>query len=596
MINTGVTHAGMGAIPHSEGTAFRVWAPHAEKVTVAGTFNDWNEDAIPLEHESQGYWYVNVEQAKKGGEYRFYIHKDGKKLSRIDPYAREVTNSVGNGVIHDTSFDWGDDAFQTPPLNEIVIYEMHIGTFGVANGDGPANFEDAIARLDHLARLGVNMIELMPVAEFPGDVSWGYNPSHPFAIESAYGGSGGLKRFVLEAHRRGLGVIQDVVYNHFGPTDLDLWRFDGWYENEGGGIYFYNDWRAETPWGATRPDYGRAEVRRYILDNAMMWVEEYRMDGLRFDASLYIRRVRGTEDPDSDLPDGWTLVQWLNKEIKEKYPAKITIAEDLQDNEWLTKPEKDGGAGFNAQWCSRFVHPVRQSVITASDEHRSMDHLRDTLSHTFNGDPFQRVIYSESHDEVANGKSRVPQEINPGDPKGWYAQKRSILGAALTFTAPGVPMIFQGQEFLENGYFQDTVPLDWDQSSEFRGIIRLYRDLIGLRLNRQGFSRGLTGSNIEFTAIDDERNILVYRRWHSGGPGDEVVVALNFSQQAITGLPIGFPSPGMWRLRLNSDWEGYSKIFGSEAHDVEAKAGDKGTGALIDLPGYSLLIFSQDPE
>jgi 1,4-alpha-glucan branching enzyme len=171
------------------------------------------------------------------------------------------------------------------------------------------------------------------IAEFGGDFSWGYNPAHIFAVESSYGGPQGFKEFVKAAHKIGLGVILDVVYNHFRPCDLNLWQFDGWNENGLGGIYFYNDWRCETPWGNTRPDYGRGEVRKFIRDNAMMWLEEYHVDGLRMDMTLYIRSVH----PGADLPDGWSLAQWLNSEVNRHFPGRITIAEDLQHNEWLTK-------------------------------------------------------------------------------------------------------------------------------------------------------------------------------------------------------------------------------------------------------------------
>ena len=151
-----------------------------------------------------------------------------------------------------------------------MIYELHIGTFNDdKETDTPGTFARAIEQFDHLKRLGVNVIQVMPTAEFAGDFSWGYNPAHIFAVETAYGGPRAFKDFVQAAHAAGIGVILDVVYNHFGPSDLDLWQFDGWSENDGGGIYFYNDWRRATPWGDTRPDYGRGEVRQYIRDNAM---------------------------------------------------------------------------------------------------------------------------------------------------------------------------------------------------------------------------------------------------------------------------------------------------------------------------------------
>ncbi|WP_439631674.1 alpha-amylase family glycosyl hydrolase [Gemmata sp.] len=588
----------MGAIPHGAGVAFRVWAPHAEAVSVTGTFNDWDAARHPLARENDGgYWYADVPGAKVGDEYRYLIRTPAGELSKIDPYAREVTNSVGNGVVHDPEFDWGEEFYKTSPWNEWVIYELHVGTFNDEDPSSPlpGTFESVVRRFDHLRRLGVNCIQVMPVAEFAGDRSWGYNPAHIFAVESAYGGPRAFKNFIRAAHRNGFAVILDVVYNHFGPSDLDLWQFDGWSENGAGGIYFYQDWRKETPWGDTRPDYGRPEVRQFIRDNAMMWVEDYHVDGLRMDMTLYIRSVRA--DGDANLPDGWTLLQWINGEIRERHPNTLTVAEDLQHSDWMTKSVAEGGAGYGAQWDDRFVHPVREAVIAPHDEHRSMVAVADAITHRYNDDAFQRVIYSESHDEVANGKARVVHEIAPGDPKNWFAQKRSTLAAALVFTAPGIPMLFQGQEFLEGGWFRDTVPLDWDKQEAFRGIVRLYRDLIRLRLNRGGQTRGLTGQHVQLIRVDDANNVIAFRRWMEGGPGDDVVVFANFDRNVRENFTIGFPAAGAWKLLFNSDWAGYSSEFqGYPSADVTAEPGEfDGLPAhgSVNIGPYSVLVFSQ---
>jgi 1,4-alpha-glucan branching enzyme len=385
------------------------------------------------------------------------------------------------------------------------------------------------------------------------------------------------------------------VYNHLGPSDLDLWQFDGWSENNRGGIYFYNDERAHTPWGDTRPDYGRGEVRRYILDNARMWLEEYHVDGLRLDGTIYIRTHdgRGSED----LPDGWSLLQAINRLVTEKFPGKITIAEDLQNNKWLTKEVGAGGVGFGSQWDSNFVNPIREAVINSQDEQRSLVAIRDALRYRYNDDAFERVIYSESHDEVANGRARVPQEISPQDPTGWYAQKRSTLAAAMVFTAPGIPMLFQGQEFLEGGWFRDTVPVDWDQRDEFHGIVRLYHDLIRLRLNRDGFTRGLCGQFTQVHHLHDERKVVAFHRWDKGGPADDVVVVANFLHESQDGYVIGFPAAGTWKLRFNSDWQRYSEDFeGHPSTDVVSEPGEYDgfpCHAALSIAPYSVLIYSQ---
>ncbi len=594
---TSQVQMGMGAIVHTNGVAFRVWAPHAQAVFVKGDFNDWSDTTSPLTHEEHGYWYADVAAAKPGQEYKYLLINGDLKLERIDPYARQVTNSTGNGVIYDTAaFDWQDDNFQLAPHNELVIYEMHIGSFFTDIEGKPGDFDTAIEKLRHLQRLGVNAIQIMPIAEFAGDFSWGYNPAHIFAVESIYGGPDGFKKFVRELHKRGFAVILDVVYNHFGPSDLDLWQFDGWQENEKGGIYFYNDHRAETPWGSTRPDYGRVEVRNYIQDNARMWMEEYHVDGLRFDSTLYVRCIDGNEA--NDLPEGWSLMQQINRDIRSRFLHCITIAEDLRTNPWITKSPEENGAGFHSQWDANFVHPVREVVILMHDEHRSMNAIRSAISFNYDGDVFRRVIYSESHDEVANGKARVPQEINPDDPAGWHAQKRSTLAAGLVFTSPGIPMLFQGQEFLQGEWFRDDVPLDWDLNEEYRGIVRLYRDLIRLRLNSKGFSRGLCGQFLNIYHVNEAENILAFQRWDQHGPGDDVIVVLNFSHVPKEYYDIGMPAPGLWKLRLNSDAAIYSNDFGGFfSSDVEAYAGTRdGLDAYttISIGPYSMLIFTQD--
>ena len=582
---------GMGAIVTRDGVGFRVWAPHAEAVSVVGSFNGWDETAAPLVVDGHGYWYTFVPGASAGQEYKFVLRNGDQRLERVDPYAAQVTNSVGNGVIYDqAAFDWAGDDFTAPTFNELVIYELHAGTFAATKDGEVADLADLTGRLEHLVALGVNALQLMPVAEFAGDVSWGYNPAHIFAVESAYGGPDALKSLVKAAHAAGLAVIQDVVYNHFGPSDLNLWQFDGWSENGKGGIYFFNDWRSATPWGDTRPDYGRGEVRQFIRDNAFSWLENYHLDGLRYDMTPYMRSVDAGE---TNIPEGWSLCHWINSEVRAKYPHKILIAEDLHSNPAVssTVPE---GAAFHAQWDAQFVHPVRRAVVAADDAYRSTAEVAGAITYSY-GDAFSRVIYTESHDEVANGKARVPQEIDAGDPTGYFAQKRSTVGAGLVLTSPGIPMLFQGQEFLEGGWFRDTVALEWDQDESFHGIVKLYRDLIRLRLNRDGRSAGLTGGGVRVFHNNDDANLLAFQRWRDHGIGDDVVVVANLTNTARGMYRIGFPAPGKWQLLLNSDASTYSDAFSDHpSTDVVASEDDYDglqASAEITIGPYSLLIY-----
>jgi 1,4-alpha-glucan branching enzyme len=340
-------------------------------------------------------------------------------------------------------------------------------------------------------------------------------------------------------------------------------------------------------------------VRQYLRDNVLFWLNKYRLDGLRFDSVVNIRNRNGSNnDPAGDLPDGWSLLQWINNEIRATQPWKITIAEDLQDNEWITKDTGAGGAGFSSQWDAGFVHAIRSAIITAHDADRDMQAVRSALLHGYNGSSVQRVIYTESHDEVANGKSRVPEEIWPGNAGSWFSRKRSTLGAAMVLTAPGIPMIFQGQEFLEDGYFQDTVPLDWGRLQAFSGINLLYRDLIRLRRNWFNQIRGLRGQHINVHCVNHTDKLIAFHRWENGGAGDDVIVVANFADRSYDSYTLGMPRAGRWRVRFNSDWQGYSPDFGNHmGYDAFAGNGPRDNmpfQANVGIGPYSVLILSQD--
>jgi 1,4-alpha-glucan branching enzyme len=599
-----VKHPGMGAIPNAKGVAFRVWVPHAEKVYVTGTFNDWSKTAASLSKEENGYWSIDVTEAKAGDEYRYLIQAPAEwnlpLISRIDPYAKKVTHATGNGVVYDPkAFDWDNDDFHMATGNELVIYEMHIGTFNVKEKERPGTFDSAIEKLPYLKELGINAIEVMPIMEFSGDFSWGYNPAHPFAVESIYGGPDAFKCFVKAAHGQGIAVLVDVVYNHFGPSDLDLWQFDGWSENAKGGIYFYNDHRSQTPWGETRPDYGRGEVRQYLRDNALMWFEDCHVDGLRWDMIIYIMSTDGNvENPANDIPEGWSLMQWINEEIQRRFPGKISIGESMRNNPWVTKSTGAGGAGFNAQWDAEFVHPVRQAIIVRDDASRDLGAVSKAIEHRYDLDAFRRIIYTESHDEIANGRARVPEEIWPGKVDSWFSKKRSTLGAAIVLTSPGIPMLFQGQELLEDRWFQDKDPIDWSRAEDEHGILGMYRDLIALRRNLPGVTKGLCGQNIHIFHFDDAAKLLAFHRWDKQGPKDSVIVVVNMTNQIRDDYVIGFPRAGLWKARFNSDSYNYGPDFANHpSPDVEAheeKTDGLPCSGKMNIGPYTVVIFSQD--
>ncbi len=587
----------MGAIPFAGGVTFRVWAPHADWVQVEGS---WEGGPVELCSEGGGCWSGDVAHAEPGQTYRFLMTYQGQLLSRIDPYARWISGPDRCGVVYHHNFPWNQRAFQMPAWNQLVIYELHVGTFNDSPGGAPGDLLHVIEKLPYLKNLGINAIEVMPPFEFSGSFSWGYNPGSLFAIEDAYGGPDAFKQFIDAAHEHGIAVLLDVVYNHAGIEDNALWQFDGWSQDGKGGIYFYNDSRSSTPWG-DRFDYGRGEVRQFLRDNALMWLEEYHLDGLRFDSTVTIRNVNGyNDDPGDDIPEGWSLLQWINSEKDTRQPWKIHIAEDMAGNNRITQPVGQGGAGFNAQWDPNFVHPLRAALTVAEDQQRDLYAVADALRPRFNGGSFERVIYTELHDEVANGKKRLPEEIYPGHAGSYYAKKRSTLGAALVLTAPGIPMIFQGQEFLEDEWFRDTDPLDWSKAHRYRGILNLYQDLIRLRRNLDGQTAGLSGQNVHVHHINNSDKMLAFLRWDQSGPGDSVMVVANFANKSWDRYIIGFPEPGLWKVRFNSDWAGYDYEFhNSPSFHIWTHPGERDGlpyQAEIAIGPYSCIILSQDKD
>lgn len=591
---------GIGAIPYTaasgNGTTFRTFAPNATSVTVAGTFNFWNMNSLPLFAEGNGFWSVDVPLVQAGAQYKFVIRFGTQTLWRNDPRARDLVNSVGNSVVYSPdSYTWQTTNFVMPTWDKIVLYEMHVGTFGIStSGVPPATFDQCTAKLDHLVELGVNMIALMPICEFPGDLSWGYNNSYPYSVESAYGAPNDVKEFVDAAHARGIGVTTDVVFNHIGPTDMDMWQFDGWSQNSLGGVFFYNDYRAITPWGNTRPDFGRGEVRTFLRDNALMWLNEFRMDGLRVDGTKYIRR---TDQNGTDIPDGWSLLQVINNDVDAVSPGKFMVAEDMDLEPYITKTTGAGGAGFDSQWDAGFFPKIRGAIITPNDGDRDMNSVRDAINFSYNGSMQQRVIYTESHDEVANGKKRVPEEISPANAGSYYARKRSTLGAVLALTSPGVPMLFQGQEFLEDEYFRDSVALDWSRKTTYAGIFKLYQDLIALRKNASGSTRGLSGFSTNVFHVNNTDKVVAFHRWQNGGELDDTIIVVNLSATTRLNYRIGMPRSGLWKCRFNSDWTGYSADYANtlclDTSTVATAWDGLAQSALVSLGPYSAVILSQ---
>jgi len=555
------------------GTEIRVWAPNAKSVDLIGEFNGGSPGAGDrlTRDPASGIW-SGQRSTRLRGSYGFLINGN---LRRRDPYGRAVTPDHRLSFAYDPSvFDWKG----AQPLNlapqDLVIYELHIGAFyDPMPGDGrPGTFSDAIKRLDALVQLGVNCLLVMPIHEFPGMHSWGYNPSDPFAVEQAYGGPDGFKTFVQACHQRGLAVHLDIVHNHYGPDHLDLMNFDGT-----GKLYFYEGGeRAMTPWGP-RLNFDDGMVRRYVADNAMMWLREYRVDGFRWDSTINIRACNQGRTP---LNTGATMLEEINARIRQEFPDRLSIAEDSLDI-----------GSFHGSWDYDFHHQVVPVLSARRDEDRDLGALVSALSARPAG--MFRVVYIDNHDEAGklNGQFRIASDVHRERPESDYARRLCGLGAVLTLTAPGVPLIFMGNEMQESGTFHEDQILDWGNWKKHEGMVLLHRDLIRLRRNLDGAGGALKGSEIDLQLRGRDQKCLVYTRWDAAHPEARMVIAMNLSSQTVENLSVKFPAGGGWSTVLNTEWSRYGGSHRGAGESPFSLTEDRPL-AQVRLTPYSARIFA----
>ncbi|REE98351.1 malto-oligosyltrehalose trehalohydrolase [Thermomonospora umbrina] len=421
-------------------TVFEVWAPEAGRVEV--DVDDVRHLMQPVARRP-GWWSVEVPAASHGTDYGFVLD-DGDVLP--DPRSRWQPHGVhGRSRVYDDDLhEWGDDGWRGRPLAGAVLYELHVGTF-----TPEGTFDAAVDRLDHLVSLGIDIVELLPVAAFPGERGWGYDGVHLWAVYEPYGGPGGLKRFVDACHRRGLAVVLDVVYNHLGPSGNYLSRY---------GPYFTSAYH--TPWGpAVNLDQpGSDEVRAYVVENALMWLRDYHLDGLRLDAVHALADTRAVHVLEELATRVETLRGHLGRDL-------FLIAESDLNDPRLVTPRETGGLGMDAQWSDDFHHALH-AALTGERQGYYCDFgplevlaraLTEVFVHngtwsTFRGRSHGRPVdvsrtsahrflgYLQNHDQVGNRATgdRLSGGLDPGLLK---------IGAALLLTGPFTPLLFMGEEW-----------------------------------------------------------------------------------------------------------------------------------------------------
>lgn len=574
-----------GANVGASGVTFRVWAPYATAARVVG---DFSSAPIAMTQLSGNIFQATSSLAHAGSQYSFSFDTPAGTVARVDPYCRELDGS-SCVVVDPSAYAWRTPTFTRPTRAQSVVYEIHIGSFSVPSGAAYGTFASATAALSSLANLGVNVVEVMPIQSFgSAPNTWGYNPQLFFAPRPELGSPDDLRAFVDTAHGLGIAVWMDTVINHCDSwSKAPLRCFDGNCPDAGAGVYFFADpTYGTTPWGP-RPDYTSPEVSSMLLASADTWMNEFHGDGFRWDSVSNIRAIDGN----GTVPGGQALLTSMNDEIHAN--GGTSIAEDLKGYAAITESTKSGGFGFDAQWDG-FGYTIDAQLTPSTDSSRDLGQVQSALTSNYAGDPYARLLFTEDHDTVGNGGSRLPSAIDPANPTSWAARKRSIAGAVMLLTSPGVPMLFQGQEALATGTFANPPAPLAAPTAQGAQIAAFYKDMIRLRRNLDGGAGGLSDASIEVFQRNDAAKVIAYRRY--GSSGQDVVVIVNLMNKAYTEYDIGVADAGPWRIRLNTDDTSYSDDFvagetGSVTAKLATKDGKPYTLPLV-LGAYSAMILS----
>lgn len=550
------------------GVRFCVWAPHAKTVSVVGDFNDWDAGRHRMERLTDGgVWCCFVPGIGAGAVYKYAIETTGgEHVLRADPYGRrsELRPLTASVVGDAETFEWTDGNWRAeqakPPVynRPMNIYEVHAGTWKLKQDGSYYTYgELADELLDYVVSMNYTHIELLPLAEHPYDRSWGYQITGYYALTSRYGSAAEFKDFVNRCHERGIGVIMDWVPAHFVRDEHGLRQFDG------APLYEYADQRkAEKPlWGTLSFDYGRPEVACFLIANALFWMDEYHIDGLRVDAVASMlefnfdkpAHLRVTNDDGStDNREAIAFLKKLNETVFHYYPHALMIAEDSSDRPGITAPTSDGGMGFNFKWNMGWMNDVLAFMQT-EPEHRGakLDQLLFSFLYTYS----ENFVLPLSHDEVVHGKRSLLHKM-PGDMWRKFANLRLLY--MFMYAHPGKKLLFMGGEFGQFDEWKDLEQLDWPLIGQFdthRGIHAFVRELNGCYRSEPAlWELDYNPAGVHWIDANNKQQcVICWVRRAAGGSGD-IVAVLNFSAEAYSDFRIGVPREGVYEELLNSDW------------------------------------------
>jgi len=597
-----MTHQGV------RGTSFSVWAPNARRVSVVGDFCQWDGRLLPMRSlGSSGVWEIFVPEVSAGALYKFELKtQSGDLRLKADPMARrmELPPSTAS-VVEQSQFEWTDGAWIDANTGvdhtrrPMHIYELHLGSWLRVPEDGnrSLSYRELGPRLAaHIKALGFTHVEFMPLAEHAYYPSWGYQVTGYYAATARYGSPDDLRYLINYLHREGIGVIIDWVPAHFPKDDFALRRFDGT------ALYEHDDTRrGEHPdWGTLIFNYGRAEVRAFLVANAVFWMREFHVDGLRVDAVASMLYLDYSREEGNWLPNVYggrenleaiDFLRQFNVAVRQEAPFGFTVAEESTAWGGITRPAHEGGLGFTFKWNMGWMHDTL-GYFQKEPIHRK--YHQDQLTFAMLYEHTERFVNSISHDEVVHGKGALIEKM-PGD----FWQKAANLRVLLAYqvTRPGKQLTFMGSEFGQHHEWDVNGSLDWHIADHppRKALLAFVARLGELYQQSEELWAGDPdpGSFRWIDCSDRDSSILSYER-RLPGTDRHVIVVMNLTPVPRTGYRIGLPAASRYELVLDSDAAEYGGSGYAVSPVIQAEPfawQDQPHSAPISLPPLSLLVY-----
>ena len=539
------------------GTRFAVWAPNAQAVEVISDFNWWTGDRMRLIPGS-GVWGTFVEGVDEGTLYKFRIQDQwGTWHEKVDPMARYSEQAPQNAsIVTETHYEWNDDEWiarreaSRAHAEPMSVYEVHLG--GWRHGLSYRELADQL--VSYVTWQGYTHVEFMPLAEHPFAPSWGYQVTGYFSPTSRYGSPDDLRYLIDKLHQAGIGVIMDWVPGHFPKDDWALGRFDGT------ALYEHADPRQgeHKDWGTYIFNYGRNEVKSFLISSALYWISEFHVDGLRVDAVASMLYLDYSREEGQWVPNKYggrenleaiDFLRYVNSHLYSRHPGILMIAEESTSFPGVTKPVDDGGLGFGFKWNMGWMNDSLR-YLELNPFHRQYHHGEMTFAMVYQYS--ENFILPISHDEVVHGKGSMITKI-PGDDWQQFASLRAFYSYMWSF--PGKQLVFMGQEFGQRHEFDESVSLEWFVADLWGhgGLKRLFRDLNKIyKENPALWQLDSDPRGFEWINADDAGNNL-FSWLRRSDDGSTIACFTNFSPNPQTDYRIGLPMEGVWTEILNTD-------------------------------------------